>query len=44
MMVDLRNREDHAKSKLITPEEAGKMLDASVKLLSLLYAAEGGST
>jgi tetratricopeptide (TPR) repeat protein len=44
MMVDLRNREDHAKSKLITPEEAGKMLDASVKLLSLLYADEGGST
>lgn len=44
MMVDLRNREDHAKSKLITPEEAGKMLDASVKLLSLLYANGGYST
>lgn len=38
MMVDLRNREDHAKSVLITPEEAGKMLDAGKRLLSLLYA------
>ena len=37
MMADLRNREDHAKTSLITEADADKMLKASKDVISLVH-------
>ena len=43
MMIELRNREDHFKMKLTTTEaEAGKMLEASKQMISLIHGDPGG--
>jgi tetratricopeptide (TPR) repeat protein len=37
MMIDLRNREDHLKIRLITDADADKMVEASKEMISLIY-------
>jgi tetratricopeptide (TPR) repeat protein len=37
MMIELRNREDHLKMRLITEADAGKMLDAIKEMISLIH-------
>jgi hypothetical protein len=36
-MLDFRNREDHAKTRLITEADADKMFEASKEALSLIH-------
>jgi hypothetical protein len=37
MMIDLRNREDHFKTRLITEADADEMIEASKAMISLIY-------
>ena len=36
-MFDFRNREDHAKTRLIAEADANKMFEASKEVLSLIH-------